>query len=89
MTEPTDRDYFEPGDCVRILGSKVIGFVVGEILHMRRQPQYIVEYVDAQGNPQERPWDEGQLTLVKPAEPEQAEEEVEITGTVIPFPKAS
>lgn len=89
MTDDTQDEGFGPGDCVRILGSKVTGFVTGEILHIRRGVRYFVEYVDAQGNPQEREWDEGQLSLVRPAEPQQAEEEVEITGTVVPFPVAS
>lgn len=84
----TDDDGFYSGDCVRILGSKVIGFVVGCILHSRREPAYFVEYVDAQGNPQERTWDETQLSLVSRRDDAEAEE-VELTGTVIPFPVAN
>lgn len=84
----TDDDGFYSGDCVRILGSKVIGFVVGCILHSRREPAYFVEYVDAQGNPQERTWDETQLSLVSRRDDADAEE-VELTGTVIPFPVAN
>lgn len=88
MTTPDRDDGFYSGDCVRILGSKVIGFVVGCILHSRREPAYFVEYVDAQGNPQERTWDETQLSLVSRRDDADAEE-VELTGTVIPFPVAN
>lgn len=84
-----NKDGFYSGDCVRILGSKVVGFVVGCILHSRREPAYFVEYVDADGNPHERTWDESQLSLVHRSEDADADEQIELTGTVIPFPVAN
>lgn len=86
MTAATDDDGFYGGDCVRILGSQVIGFVVGCILHSRREPAYFVEYVDAQGNPQERVWDETQLSLVLRHDDA---EDVDMPGVVVPFPVAN
>lgn len=86
---PIDRDPGEPfdfGDCVRILGSKVQGFVVACIFHLRREPAYLVEYVDAEGNPQERQWSHDQLALVRLAEAERQDfEEYEEETNVVPI----
>lgn len=58
------------GDLVRILGSKVTGFVTAFTCSMRTEDRYLVEYIDADGNPQEREWSESQLHLVEKAEAE-------------------
>lgn len=79
-----------PGDLVRILGSKVQGFVVAFTCHLRREDSYLVEYVDAEGNPQEREWSESQLSLIKKVEAEALDwDDVQAEGKVVPFMRAS
>ena len=79
-----------PGDLVAILGSKVRGFVVAFTCHLRREDSYLVEYVDADGNPQEREWTESQLSLVEKTKAEARDwDEVQAEGTVVPFVRAS
>jgi len=68
MSEPAQE--IGIGDFVRILGSKVHGFVVAFTCHLRREDSYLVEYIDADGNPQEREWSESQLSLVEKAKAE-------------------
>lgn len=58
---------YEFGDAVFILGTKVSGFVISVHYHLRKEASYIVEYVDASGNPQEREWSESQLNINDPA----------------------
>lgn len=74
---PENDDGFLFGDLVSILGSGVKGFVVGWICHARREDAYFVEYVDANGNPQEKCWSESQLTLIDRTEPAASSGEVE------------
>lgn len=76
------------GDLVRILGSKVQGFVVAFTCSLRSEDRYLVEYVDANGNPQEREWSESQLCLVERAKPE-AEDWGGSNDNVVPLRRAS
>ena len=59
-----ESEGLEWGDCVDILGSGVLGFVIAITFHMRCEATYLVEYIDGTGSPQERWWSESQLTLV-------------------------
>lgn len=68
MSAPVDE--INIGDLVRILGSQVKGFVTAFTCSLRREDSYLVEYVDADGNPQEREWSESQLSLVEKAKAE-------------------
>lgn len=78
------------GDMVAILGSKVRGFVIAFTSHMRREDSYLVEYVDADGNPQEREWSESQLSLVKKAEAEADDWDATMAeGNVVQFVRPS
>lgn len=84
MTEPDEE--IRPGDLVRILGSKVQGFVTAFTCSMRREDSYLVEYVDADGNPQEREWSESQLQLIRHAEAEALDwDEINGDDNVVPF----
>ena len=87
----TDDSYepFDWGDHVRILGSKITGFVTATTFWMRREPSYQVEYIDADGTPQERFWSESQLQLVAKAAADDAEEMQAEADNVIPFAKAN
>lgn len=69
MTTPEDRDTepFDLDDIVRILNSRAVGRVVECTFSTRRDVTYLVEYVDADGNPQEREWSHDQLSLVRAA----------------------
>lgn len=71
------------GDLVQILGSKVQGLVTAFTCSMRREDSYRVEYVDADGNPQEREWSESQLELIKRAEAEA--QDWDEANNVVPF----
>lgn len=84
MTETT-VDGFDWGDCVKILGSGVSGFVVAITFHLRREPEYLVEYVDATGSPQERWWSESQLTPV----PDKADPLTKYADNVVPLRRAN
>jgi hypothetical protein len=86
----TAQEEISCGDLVRILGSTVMGFVVAFTCHMRREDSYLVEYVDADGNPQEREWSESQLALVQKAEAE-AEDwfETNEPDNVVPLRRAN
>lgn len=75
------------GDLVRILGSQVRGFVTAFTCHMRREDSYLVEYVDADGNPQEREWSESQLSLVEKAKAEAQDWDELHEDNVVPFVK--
>ncbi|HWJ89053.1 MAG TPA: hypothetical protein VNS12_13375 [Pelagibacterium sp.] len=89
MTGPADQDDgFYIGDCVRILGSAIVGFITGWAVHMRKEATYWVEYIDGTGSPQEREWSESQLSLVERHDDADAEE-AEVTGVVVPFPVAN
>lgn len=79
------------GDLVAILGSKVRGFVTAFTCSMRREDSYLVEYIDADGNPQEREWSESQLSLVEKAEAEALDwdETIAEGNNVIPLRRAN
>lgn len=74
------------GDLVQILGSKVRGLVTAFTCSMRREDSYLVEYIDADGNPQEREWSESQLELIERAEAEAQDwDEANKGDNVVPF----
>ena len=84
------RDEINVGDLVRILGSKVQGFVTAFTCSLRAEDRYLVEYVDADGNPQEREWSESQLALVEKAEAEAEDwHAVNDNDNVVPLRRAN
>ncbi|OAM78201.1 hypothetical protein [Devosia elaeis] len=88
MSEPAQE--IGIGDFVRILGAQVKGFVTAFTCSLRREDSYLVEYVDADGNPQEREWSESQLSLVEKAKAE-AEDwfETNEPDNVVPLRRAN
>lgn len=87
---PTLQDEINIGDCVKILGSTVKGFVTAFTCYLRREDSYLVEYLDAEGNPQEREWSESQLSLFAKAKAEALDvEEMELAANVVPFTRAN
>lgn len=88
----SDDDNYEPfdwGDHVRILGSKVTGFVTAVTFWMRKEPTYWVEYIDANGSPTDREWSESQLQLIGKAAAQDADDLAEEASNVIPFARSN
>ena len=53
---------FEDGDAVEILGSGIVGEVIGVMTVRGDEPRILVEYVDGTGTPTEKLWRQSALT---------------------------
>lgn len=86
-TEPDDYPY-DLHDLVQILGTKAQGRIACCTISKYHECLYLVEYVDAAGNPQQGEWFHEQLTLIESADEAAAEAvpaEDDLPDNVVPM----